>query len=162
MNVTTRVDFHTNVPDKLAYACRLARKAYMAGNKVVVLAADSAQMQALNAAMWTISPTDFVPHVLAGDPLAAHTPVVLTDSEDRDVPHHDILVNLSLAMPANYDQYQRRRAASALSTTARPVWRPRTSWQANHERPAFRPWHTAADGGAVRTGRAQANSRNRA
>lgn len=107
MTDMTRVDFHTNVPDKLAYACRLARKAYMAGNKVVVLAADSAQMQALNAAMWTISPTDFVPHVLAGDPLAAHTPVILTDSEDREVPHHDILVNLSLAMPANYDQYQR-------------------------------------------------------
>jgi len=60
----SRVDFHSNVPDKLAYACRLARKAYMAGNKVVVLAADSAQLDALNSAMWTISATDFLPHVL--------------------------------------------------------------------------------------------------
>ena len=25
----TRVDFHSNVPGKLAYACRLVRKAYM-------------------------------------------------------------------------------------------------------------------------------------
>ena len=24
----TRIDFHTNVPDKIAYACRLVRKAY--------------------------------------------------------------------------------------------------------------------------------------
>ena len=47
----TRVDFHTNVPDKLAYACRLARKAYMAGNKIVVLAGNSAQLDAMNAAM---------------------------------------------------------------------------------------------------------------
>ena len=26
----TRIDFHTNIPDKLGYACRLARKAYAA------------------------------------------------------------------------------------------------------------------------------------
>ena len=52
----SRVDFHSNVPDKLAYACRLARKAYMAGNKVVVLAQDSAQLDALNTAMWTFPP----------------------------------------------------------------------------------------------------------
>lgn len=103
----TRVDFHTNVPDKLAYACRLARKAYLAGNQIVVLAADAAQLDALNAAMWTISPTDFVPHVLAGDPLAAQTPIVLTDREDVELPHHDILVNLSQTPPASYAQFQR-------------------------------------------------------
>ena len=33
----TRIDFHTNIPDKLSYACRLARKAYGARAKVVVL-----------------------------------------------------------------------------------------------------------------------------
>lgn len=103
----TRVDFHSNVPDKLAYACRLARKAYMAGNKVVLLAADGEQLAALNAALWTISPTDFLPHVLAGDALAAQTPIVLTDSMEAELPHHDILVNLSLQMPAAYEQFQR-------------------------------------------------------
>ncbi len=103
----TRVDFHTNVPDKLAYACRLARKAYMAGNKIVVLAGNSAQLDAMNAAMWTLSPTDFVPHVLAGDPLAVQTPIVLTDSEEVELPHHDILVNVSQLPPANYAQFQR-------------------------------------------------------
>lgn len=81
----SRVDFHSNVPDKLAYACRLARKAYMAGNKVVVLAQDSAQLDALNSAMWTISATDFLPHVLAGDPLAAQTPIILTDDEAAEL-----------------------------------------------------------------------------
>ena len=103
----SRVDFHSNVPDKLAYACRLARKAYMAGNKVVVLAADSAQLDALNSAMWTISATDFLPHVLAGDPLATQTPIILTDDEAAELPHHDILVNLSQLPPANYAQFQR-------------------------------------------------------
>lgn len=103
----TRVDFHSNVPDKLAYASRLVRKAYMAGNKVVVLLADSEQLAALNAAMWTISPTDFLPHVAAGDPLARHTPIVLTDNIEVTLPHHDILVNLSLQIPTAYDQFQR-------------------------------------------------------
>ena len=103
----TRVDFHTNVPDKLAYACRLARKAYMAGNQIVVLAADAAQLDALNAALWTFSATDFLPHVLAGDPLAAQTPIVLTIDETVALPHHDILVNLSQVPPASYAQFQR-------------------------------------------------------
>lgn len=103
----TRVDFHTNVPDKLAYACRLARKAYMAGNKIVLLAGNSAQLDAMNAAMWNLSPTDFVPHVLAGDPLAAQTPIVLTDSEDVELPHHDILVNVSQLIPGHYADFQR-------------------------------------------------------
>ncbi|MBB5607904.1 MULTISPECIES: DNA polymerase III subunit chi [unclassified Janthinobacterium] len=103
----TRVDFHSNVPDKLAYASRLVRKAYMAGNKVVVLTADSEQLAALDAAMWTISPTDFLPHVAAGDPLAVHTPIVLTDNMDVELPHHDILVNLSQLPPVNYAQFQR-------------------------------------------------------
>ena len=103
----TRVDFHTNVPDKLVYACRLARKAYMAGNKIVVLAGNDTQLDFLNAAMWTISPTDFVPHVLASDPLAAQSPIVLTDSEEVELPHHDILINLSQLPPASYAQFQR-------------------------------------------------------
>jgi len=103
----TRVDFHSNVPDKLAYACRLARKAYMAGNKVVVLLADSEQLAALNAAMWTISPTDFLPHVQASDALARQTSIVLTDNMDIELPHHHILVNLSLQVPTTYAQFQR-------------------------------------------------------
>lgn len=103
----TRIDFHTNVPDKLAYACRLARKAYMAQQRVVLMADDAQQMAALNAALWTISDTDFLPHVLAGDPLAAHTPIVLTDSDSAELPHHDILVNLSRRTPAHFASFQR-------------------------------------------------------
>lgn len=46
----TRIDFHTNISDKLTYACRLARKAHAARAKVVLLAEDAAQAAALNAA----------------------------------------------------------------------------------------------------------------
>ncbi|MEW7848916.1 DNA polymerase III subunit chi [Massilia aurea] len=103
----TRIDFHTNIPDKLAYACRLARKAYGARAKIVVLADSPEQADALNAAMWTVSDTDFIPHVLAGDPLAPQTPIVITDNEDSELPHHDMLVNLTRRRPRNFTQFAR-------------------------------------------------------
>lgn len=103
----TRIDFHTNIPDKLTYACRLARKAYGARAKIVVLADSPEQADALNAAMWTVSDTDFIPHVMAGDSLAPQTPIVITDNEDSELPHHDMLVNLTRRRPRNFTQFAR-------------------------------------------------------
>lgn len=103
----TRIDFHTNIPDKLGYACRLARKAYAARAKVVVLADSAAQASELNDALWTLSGTDFIPHVLAGDPLAPETPVIVTADEDAELPHRDMLINLTRRTPAGFDRFAR-------------------------------------------------------
>lgn len=103
----TRIDFHTNIPDKLVYACRLTRKAYAAGAKIVLLAEDEAQAAALNDALWTLSDTDFLPHVLAGDPLAPETPIIVTSSEEASLPHHDMLVNLTRRVPGGFDRFAR-------------------------------------------------------
>jgi DNA polymerase-3 subunit chi len=103
----TRIDFHTNIPDKLAYACRLARKAYSAKAKIVLLAEDAAQAAALNEALWTLSNIDFLPHVMADDPLAPETPIIITDSEVAPLPHHDMLVNLTRRTPANFAEFTR-------------------------------------------------------
>lgn len=103
----TRIDFHTNIPDKLSYACRLARKAYAAGGKLVLLTEDAAQAAQLNEALWSLSETDFLPHVMAGDPLAAQTPIIVTDSDEGDLPHGDMLVNLARRAPANVDRFNR-------------------------------------------------------
>ena len=103
----TRIDFHTNIPDKLTYACRLARKAYSAGGKLVLLAEDAAQANALNEALWSLSETDFLPHVMAGDPLAPETPVIVTFDERAALPHHDMLVNLTRRTPEVVDQFAR-------------------------------------------------------
>lgn len=103
----TRIDFHTNIPDKVAYACRLARKAYGARAKIVVLAESLEQAKALNAALWSVSDTDFIPHVMVGDPLAPQTPIVITDNEDGELPHHDMLVNLTRRRPNNFAQFAR-------------------------------------------------------
>jgi DNA polymerase-3 subunit chi len=103
----TRIDFHTNIPDKLAYACRLARKAYASKAKIVLLAEDAAQAAALNEALWTLSSTDFLPHVMADDPLAPQTPIIITDSEDAELPHHEMLVNLTRRTPSTFSRFAR-------------------------------------------------------
>jgi len=103
----TRIDFHTNIPDKLSYACRLARKAYAAKGRLVLLAADAAQAEALNAALWTFSDTDFLPHVPAGDALAAQTPIIVTADEQAELPHHDMLINLTRRTPAGLERFAR-------------------------------------------------------
>lgn len=103
----TRIDFHSNVPDKIAYACRLVRKAYAANNRVVLMADDAAQLALLDAELWTFSATDFLPHVSAGDALAGQTAIILADSDDAPLPHHELLVNLSRRMPAHVGEFQR-------------------------------------------------------
>ncbi|RKT26312.1 DNA polymerase III chi subunit [Paraburkholderia sp. RAU2J] len=101
----TRIDFHSNVGDSLLYACRLLRKAYQAGQPTIVLA-EPARLRALDDQLWTFSPLDFVPHCMAGTPLAAQTPIVLTTSLD-DVPHHQILLNLGATVPAQFARFER-------------------------------------------------------
>ncbi|KQQ33548.1 DNA polymerase III subunit chi [Duganella sp. Leaf126] len=103
----TRIDFHTNIPDKVAYACRLARKAFGANHRIVVLTDDAQQLAELDAAMWTFSATDFLPHVPAGDALAGQTAIILTDSDAAQLPHTELLVNLSRRTPACVDRFER-------------------------------------------------------
>lgn len=105
----TRIDFHTNIADKLSYACRLARKAYAARGKLVLLAEDAAQAAALNDGLWTIGDTDFLPHAMAGDALAAQSPIVITFDGDAaaEFPHYDMLVNLTRVTPAQFARFQR-------------------------------------------------------
>jgi DNA polymerase-3 subunit chi len=103
----TRIDFHTNIPDKLGYACRLARKAYASRAKLVLLAETPSQALELNEALWTLSGTDFIPHVMAGDPLAGETPVIVTADENAELPHREMLVNLTRRTPAGFDSFAR-------------------------------------------------------
>lgn len=103
----TRIDFHTNIPDKLAYACRLARKAYAAGGQLVLLTENAAQAGQLDAALWSLSETDFLPHVLASDALAAQTPILLSWDEQEALAHTDMLVNLTRRTPAGVERFKR-------------------------------------------------------
>lgn len=103
----TRIDFHSNVPDKIAYACRLVRKARAADCRLVLLAGDPAQMAALDEALWTFSELDFLPHAIAGETDAEKTAVLLTANDSVALPHHDILINLSDRTPDHFARFQR-------------------------------------------------------
>lgn len=103
----TRVDFHSKVPDKLLYACRLVRKARAADMRVVVFTRDREQLHALDEALWTFSEQDFLPHVTADDALASQTPVILTDDAEAALPHHQILINVSGETPAHFARFER-------------------------------------------------------
>ncbi|ASU39924.1 DNA polymerase III subunit chi [Herbaspirillum sp. meg3] len=103
----TRIDFHSNVPNKLAYACRLVRKARAAQCKIVLLGKDRNELAQLDQLLWSFSEQDFLPHVHANDPLAAQTPVILTDSEAVDLPHHHVLINLSGTTPEHFARFER-------------------------------------------------------
>ena len=103
----TEVAFHFNAPDKLAYACRFARKALRRGVRVVVTGG-AADLQALDRMMWALGPTDFVAHALAdGDPdVVAASPVLLA-VEPLSVAPRDMLLNLGTQLPPGYDQFDK-------------------------------------------------------
>lgn len=103
----TRIDFHSNVPDKLAYTCRLVRKARAANCQIVLLTKDRSALMALDQQLWTFSELDFLPHVLVDDPLADSTPVILTDRDDAELPHYQILINLSERTPTHFSRFER-------------------------------------------------------
>jgi DNA polymerase-3 subunit chi len=102
----TRIDFHSKVADKISYTCRLVRKARAADCQIVIFTDDQEQLKALDEALWTFSDRDFLPHVMAGDAFAAQTPIILT-SDDRVLPHHQVLINLSTSTPAQFAQFER-------------------------------------------------------
>jgi DNA polymerase III subunit chi len=101
----TRIDFHSNVGDSIAYACRLARKAYLSGQPLVVLA-EAPRLRVFDEVLWTFAPLEFVPHCMAGSALAQETPVVLTSDLDA-VAQHQILLNLGFSVPSQFARFER-------------------------------------------------------
>lgn len=103
----TQIDFHSGVPDKVAYACRLLRKAYASTPRIVVMTEDAAQLAELDKALWTFSATDFLPHAHANDPLAPDSAIVLVDSDTTELPEAGLLVNLARRAPAQFEAFPR-------------------------------------------------------
>lgn len=102
----TRVDFHFNAPDRLQYGCRLVRKVHRSGARILVWCEDPAALAQFDQLLWTFSEADFIPHVVASDPLAAETPVLLT-AEAIETPHHEVLVNLGRQTPPMFSRFDR-------------------------------------------------------
>lgn len=101
----TEVAFHVNVPDVLAYACRLLRKAYVQGARVSVMV-DEAQIEALDRDLWLLAQAEFVPHATqqSAPHVRQHSPVLLCSGQPEAA---QVLVNLSSQMPAEAGAFGR-------------------------------------------------------
>jgi DNA polymerase-3 subunit chi len=106
----TEIDFHFNAPNKVHHACRLLRKAVGKHEARLVVVADAGVLDALDAALWDLSPVDFVPHCRADGALhvVARSPVVLMGAEmGTPPPHRQVLVNLGNALPVGFERFDR-------------------------------------------------------
>lgn len=107
----TDIAFHFNMPDKLAYACRLLRKAHAAGHTVGVVGQPE-MLQALDVALWRFSALDFIPHCGASAPaqVLSASPIVLA-SDCAALPHTTggVLVHLGEtdAAPEGFERFER-------------------------------------------------------
>jgi DNA polymerase III subunit chi len=106
----TDIAFHFNAPDKLAYTCRLLRKA-LSSNAKAMVRVPSNQLQALDTQLWSFSSTDFLPHCLANasaDQIES-SPVILFSETMQNplLPTDHILVNLCDDVYGDYEQFAR-------------------------------------------------------
>jgi DNA polymerase-3 subunit chi len=101
----TDIAFHVNVPDTLPYACRLLRKAYRVGARVVVTG-PPARLQQLDKLLWTFDALEFLPHVMVapqaqadpvderGEKQREATPIWLMERLTPEVPATAVLLNV--------------------------------------------------------------------
>jgi DNA polymerase-3 subunit chi len=105
-----RVDFYVSAdagPDvRLRLACRVAEKAYLAKQKVVVLLDDPEALRRFDELLWTFGDGSFVPHDVVTQPGPCEAPVALTTGP-LPAEHGDVLLNVSGAVPPFFDRFAR-------------------------------------------------------
>jgi DNA polymerase-3 subunit chi len=126
----TQVEFHTGVEDPVHFACRLLRKAYRQGERLLVTA-PLPKLEALDRALWTFAAHEFIPHRRMGADMpppavVASTPIWLSEGP-APAPCPPILVNLGAPMPTTLDAFS--RVIELLSTDADEVRAGRARWR---------------------------------
>ncbi|GKT01250.1 DNA polymerase III subunit chi [Acidovorax sp. SUPP3434] len=101
----TEIAFHFNAPDKLAYACRFARKVLRSDARLVITGPESA-LDGLDRALWAMAPQDFVAHCNErdGEDLREASPVLLAQ-DLRLATHHEVLLNLGGTVPPGFERF---------------------------------------------------------
>lgn len=123
------VEFHTGVPDTQAFACRLLRKAYRQGARVLCLA-PAARLEALDRALWTFVERDFVPHVRVpgpADKTLRRTPIWLASEVPESGVARPVVLNLGVEWPLGAAAPE--RAIEVVGTDADEVERGRALWR---------------------------------
>ena len=105
-----RVDFYVSdeagADVRLRLACRVAEKAYLAKQKVVVLL-EADDLRRFDELLWTFGDGSFVPHDAVNAASAdCEAPVALTTGALPPT-HTDVLLNLCAAVPAAIGNFTR-------------------------------------------------------
>lgn len=106
-----RVDFYVSgdagEPARLRLACRIAEKAYLAKQSVVVWTDDPAVLPRLDELLWTFGDGTFVPHdVVTREGAPCEAAVALTTGPLPEG-HTDVLLNLGAVVPPFFEKFGR-------------------------------------------------------
>ena len=101
----TEVFFYHGASDKIAAACALLSGAYAKKKPVLVYALEKEVAGSVDRMLWTHSALSFVPHCRADSPLAAETPILITDTLET-IPQDERLMNLSREIPPGFSRFQ--------------------------------------------------------
>ena len=104
----TEIKFFFNVDNKLQFACKMAKRAYDDGRKLIVYTPSPKLADEFDRLLWTFSQLSFVPHVKASHPLAAETPIIIA-SDDSGLPHHEALLNIGDDPPPFFSRFDALR-----------------------------------------------------
>ena len=111
MAAAARVDFYvlpgSESRARLKFACRLAEKAYLANQRVLVWFDDEQELQSFDELLWTFADRSFVPHELYADDGQWQQTLVLLSRERQPQQAFDVLLNLGSEVPAAASQAQR-------------------------------------------------------
>lgn len=103
----TEIAFHFNAPDRLAYACRFARKVQRSGARLVI-SAPAETLVTLDRMLWTLAAQDFVAHCRDdADEELVHASPVLLAADSRSAPHHEVLLNLHADVPEGFGRFDK-------------------------------------------------------
>lgn len=108
----TRVSFYLlnsiDPDERHHFVCRLAEKAYLQGNQVMIYTDSLAQSQAIDKALWTFRADSFVPHqILTTDTSAITAPVLISHQNTAPPKLMDVLINLNPVQPLFFSQFER-------------------------------------------------------
>ncbi|MBK7461284.1 MAG: DNA polymerase III subunit chi [Betaproteobacteria bacterium] len=101
----TQVFFYHGAADKIAAACALLSGAYAKKKPMLVFAPEKEVANSVDRMLWTQPALSFVPHCRADSPLAAETPILITDSLEA-LPQDERLMNLSQIVPPGFSRFQ--------------------------------------------------------
>ena len=106
----TEISFYFNVPSRMEYACRIARKAQRQGSALAV-AAEEGALAEFDRQLWRFAAVEFVPHAWAersGDvPARLHASTVWLSADAPASPVHEALLNLGDDVPAGFETFAR-------------------------------------------------------